>query len=65
MLTIHPQYINDANGNKSMVVLPAQEFDALIEELEDIKLYEEAKKEDTGERISLTEYLKIRRYKNG
>ncbi len=56
MITIHPQYIKDANGNKSLVVLPATEFDKLIEELEDIedvRLYDEAKKEDDGERISI------------
>jgi len=50
MISVHPQYIKDANGNKLMVVLPAEEFDSLIEQLEeldDIKLYDEAKKEDT------------------
>lgn len=49
MLTIHPQYIKDANGKKSMVVLPAQEFDSImeeLEELEDIKLYDESKKDN-------------------
>ena len=42
MLTIHPQYIKDANGEKSLVVLPAKEFESLMEELEkleDIRLY--------------------------
>lgn len=47
MLTVHPQYIKDTNGNNSMVILPAQEFLNLIkelEELEDICSYDEAKK---------------------
>lgn len=47
MLKIHPQYIKDANGEKSLVILPAKEFDSImeeLEELEDIKLYDEAKK---------------------
>lgn len=47
MLTIHPQYIKDANGNKSLVVLSAKEFDTImeqLEDLEDIRLYDEAKK---------------------
>ncbi len=64
MLTLHPQYIKDANGNKSLVILPVKEFDIMIEELEeleDIKLYDEAKKEDTSERISLSEYIKNRK----
>jgi PHD/YefM family antitoxin component YafN of YafNO toxin-antitoxin module len=64
MITVHPQYIKDAEGNKSLVVLSAKEFDALmeeLEELEDIKLFDETKKEDTGERILFSEYLKNRR----
>jgi hypothetical protein len=47
MLAIHPQYINDAEGNKSLVVLPAVEFENILEELEeleDIRLYDDAKK---------------------
>lgn len=32
-----------------------------IEELEDIKLYDEAKKEDDGKRVLLTDYLKKRK----
>ena len=67
MLTIHPQYIKDANGNKSLVILPAKEFDTIMEELEelqDIRLYDKAKKEDTGERILFSDYLKKRKAKN-
>jgi PHD/YefM family antitoxin component YafN of YafNO toxin-antitoxin module len=67
MLTVHPQYIKDANGHKSLVILPAKEFDTImeeLEELEDIKLYDEAKKKDTGERILFSEYLKNRKQKN-
>lgn len=62
MLTVHPQYIKDSNGNKLMVILPAKEFDALmaeLEDLEDIKLYDEAKRNDTGERIPMDEAFKI------
>lgn len=62
MLTIHPQYIKDRNGNKSMVILPADEFNTLIEELEeleDIRLYDDAKKNDTGERIPMAEAFQM------
>ena len=62
MLTVHPQYIKDANGNNSLVVLPAKEFDTLmeeLEELEDIRLYDEAKKSDTGDRIPMEQAFKI------
>jgi len=64
MLDLHPQYIKDANGEKSLVVLPAIEFETLMEELEelqDIKLYDEAKKEDDGTRILFSEYLTNRK----
>jgi hypothetical protein len=47
MLTIHPQYITDSAGKKISVVLPIKDFKALmeeLEELEDIKLYDDAKK---------------------
>jgi len=67
MLTVHPQYIKDPNGNKSLVVLTAIEFDAIMEELEDmedVRLYDEAKKNDTGERVSFSDYLKSRKAKN-
>jgi PHD/YefM family antitoxin component YafN of YafNO toxin-antitoxin module len=47
MIKVHPQYITDNTGKKISVVLPKQEFKAImeeLEELEDIKLYDEAKK---------------------
>lgn len=47
MLTIKPQYITDQKGKKISVVLPIKDFKAImeeLEELEDIKLYDEAKK---------------------
>lgn len=46
MLTVHPQYITDKTGKKISVVLPLEEFKSIIEELEeleDIRLYDEAK----------------------
>jgi len=60
MLVIHPQYIKDTAG-KSLVILPQNEFDTLMEELdelEDIRLYDEAKNNDTGERIPMDEAFK-------
>jgi PHD/YefM family antitoxin component YafN of YafNO toxin-antitoxin module len=66
MITLNPQYIKDTAG-KNLVILPQKEFDTLmeeLEELEDIKLYDEAKKEDKGERILFSDYLKNRKRKN-
>ena len=67
MLKVHPQYIKDAKGQKSLVVISAKEFDSILEELEeleDIKLYDEAKKEDNGERILFSDYIKNRKEEN-
>ena len=61
MLTVHPQYIKDTAG-KSLVIIPQNEFDSLIEELEDledIRIYDEAKKNDTGERIPMEDAFKM------
>jgi len=57
MITVHPQYVKDTAG-KNLVILPEEEFDSLMEELEDMedeRLYAEAKKNDTGERIPMEE----------
>ncbi|MHB1920623.1 MAG: hypothetical protein ACYCOO_00165 [Chitinophagaceae bacterium] len=46
MITVNPQYIKDTAG-KQLVVLPAKQFKNLMEELEDledIKRYDAAKK---------------------
>ena len=47
MLTIQPQYITDKTGKKVSVILPLKAFKAImeeLEELEDIRLYDKAKK---------------------
>lgn len=47
MLTVTQQYITDKTGKKLSVILPMKDFKAImeeLEELEDIKLYDEAKK---------------------
>lgn len=49
MLTINPKYITDQAGNKISVVISVKEFEAMvekIEELEDIKLYDQVKNSD-------------------
>lgn len=67
MLTLTPHYITDNTGKKISVVLPIQDFKVImeeLEELEDIRLYDEGKKEDTGERILFSDYVKNRKSKN-
>ncbi|PGH40726.1 MAG: hypothetical protein CRN43_01220 [Candidatus Nephrothrix sp. EaCA] len=49
MLAIHPQYITDGTGKKISAVLPMNEFKTImeeLEELEDIKLYDESKNDN-------------------
>ena len=61
MLSIKPQYITDAQGNKISVVLPIKDFNLLIEELEDLydqRLYDEAKA-DNEPSIPLEEAFKM------
>ena len=61
MLTVHPQYITDNTGKKISVVLPMKDFKAIVEELEvleDIKLYDEAKKSNEPS-IPIDEAFKI------
>lgn len=68
MIEVNPQYIKNAQGENELVVLTKKEFDNLLdelEELEDIRLYDEAKKEDDNERIPFSEYLENRKKKNG
>ena len=48
MVAVHPQYITDTAGKK-LVVLSLKEFDAImeeLEELEDIALYDESKNDN-------------------
>jgi hypothetical protein len=49
MLAIHPQYITDRTGKKISAILPISEFKTImeeLEELEDIKLYDEGKNDN-------------------
>ncbi len=52
------QYITDKSGNKLAVILPMKEYQRmteLLDELEDIQLYDKAKQEDDGVRIPIEE----------
>jgi len=46
MVTIHPQYVVDENQQRKAVVLPLDEWERIVEELEeldDIRAYDAAK----------------------
>lgn len=56
MFRLHPKYITDPTGKK-MVILPLQEFEKIMDELEEmeaVKLYDQAKK-DTEPSIPIDE----------
>ena len=67
-MTLHPQYVTDSNGRAVSVLLPIKEFQTILEELEDledIKLYDKAKKNDDGVRIPMDEaFRKIEAKRN-
>jgi len=61
MQDIHPQFITDSEGNRISVVLPMEEYKALLEELDmadDIRLYDEVKASDEPS-IPLDEAFKM------
>lgn len=61
MRNVHPQYITDSDGKKISVILPINEYNTLIEELEeldDIRLFDEAK-EDKEPSLPIDEAFKI------
>lgn len=63
MNAIHPQYITDEDGKKISVVLPMDEYEQILEELdelEDTRLYDEAKADQTPS-MSFDDYVKQRR----
>jgi hypothetical protein len=67
MLSIKQQFITDNNGHKIGVLLPINEYNKILkelEEIEDIKAFDLAKaKNETT--IPLRDSIKIRRKKNG
>lgn len=61
MLSINPQYITDNTGKKLSVVLPMKDFQSImeeLEELEDIKLYEQSKA-DNGPSIPIDDAFRM------
>ena len=62
------QFVMDGKGKKVGVLLLIKEFNKMIDELEeldDIRSFDAAKKEDDGKRILFSDYLKKRKAKHG
>jgi len=52
MINVHPEYIVDENLNKKSVILPYSEWKNIVgemEELEDIRTYDQAKNDPENE----------------
>ena len=61
MISVKPQYITDDTGKKLSVVLPISDYENLLaelEELEDIHLYDDAKRSNEPS-IPIEEAFKI------
>ena len=62
VLSLNPKYEKDDKGN-SIVKLPLSEYNMIIEELEeleDLRLYDESNSNDDGTRVNLNDYLQGR-----
>ncbi len=44
---LQPQYVTDKNGNKTAVILPIEEFEELLEDLQDLAVLAERRDEPT------------------
>lgn len=64
---LQPQYITDEQGQRVSVILPIQQWQQVLDELDeldDIKLYDQVKARNEPT-ISLAEYRKKRQRANG
>ena len=68
MIAIHPEYIVDQKHNPKAVIVPIKEWNRILEEmeeLEDIRAYDEAKADSEDEIISFTQAVAEIRSNNG
>ena len=53
----HPEYVTDGEGNRKAVILPIEEYEGLLEDLEDLAVVAERKHESTIPHEQLLEEL--------
>jgi PHD/YefM family antitoxin component YafN of YafNO toxin-antitoxin module len=58
MTHFHPQYIIDQNGHKTSVILSIEEFESLLEDLEDLAIIAERRDEPSITHNDLVAELK-------
>jgi PHD/YefM family antitoxin component YafN of YafNO toxin-antitoxin module len=59
---IQPEYITDPNGKKKAVILPIEEYEELLEDLEDLAVLAERREEPTMSHADLVADLKRNGY---
>ncbi|MDB5150014.1 MAG: Phd YefM [Mucilaginibacter sp.] len=62
MITVNHQYITDNTGKKLFVVIPIADYEKLmteLDELEDIRLYDEAKATNESSSITAEEVFRM------
>lgn len=65
--TLHPQYITDEHGKRVSVVISIQQWQQVLDELEeldDVRLYDKVKSRNEPT-VSLAEYRRKRQRANG
>mgnify|MGYP001598641731 CR=1 FL=1 len=55
---LHPKYITESNGRQSAVILPIEEFNGLLEDLDDLATVAERVKEPTVPHAQVVKELK-------
>ena len=58
-INLHPQYITNDNGEKLSVVLSIQEFEDILEDIEDLAIVAQRKDEKTTSHQDFINELKI------
>lgn len=56
--TLHPQYIVDETNQKRSIILPLEEFEALMEDMADLATVAERREEPTLSHVDLLAELK-------
>ncbi len=62
MPTIKPDYITDADGRRKAVILPIEEYEELLEDIEDLAILAERREEPTISHEDLLAELKRNGY---
>jgi len=57
-MNVHPQYITDDNGKKVSVIISMQEFENIVEDIEDLAVIADRKDEEKTSHADFLEELK-------